>query len=248
MSGRSDLVASAAYQPEPAAAAAARRFVRQTLQSWDIAVRAWDPDRVVDDAVLLTSELVTNAVVHAGTALDVTCRLVSGELEVAVRDRHPARTLPDIPKAASTSAERGRGLLLPSALATSWGVTYARTAKAVWFRMSLARDEAGDEMGDLPPAIAAAAGADGTWAAGAGDAAVAGTGGIRSAGRGRGPRGQRRPGQTATTADAAPLTRVPAGPVPAGQRAERPGGPAATAARSVPRTIPRRPCGRISAP
>ena len=195
MSGRSDLVASAAYQPEPAAAAAARRFVRQTLQSWDIAVRAWDPDRVVDDAVLLTSELVTNAVVHAGTALDVTCRLVSGELEVAVRDRHPARTLPDIPKAASTSAERGRGLLLPSALATSWGVTYARTAKAVWFRMSLARDEAGDEMGDPPPAIAAAAGADGTWAAGAGDAAVAGTGGIRSAGRGRGPRGQRRPGR-----------------------------------------------------
>ena len=182
MSGRSDLVASAAYQPEPAAAAAARRFVRQTLQSWDIAVRAWDPDRVVDDAVLLTSELVTNAVVHAGTALDVTCRLVSGELEVAVRDRHPARTLPDIPKAASTSAERGRGLLLPSALATSWGVTYARTAKAVWFRMSLARDEAGDEMGDPPPAIAAAAGADGTWAAGVGDAAVAGTGGSEAPG------------------------------------------------------------------
>ena len=172
MSGRSDLVASAAYQPEPAAAAAARRFVRQTLQSWDITARAWDPDRVVDDAVLLTSELVTNAVVHAGTALDVTCRLVSGELEVAVRDRHPARTLPDIPKAASASAERGRGLLLPSALATSWGVTYARTAKAVWFRMSLAREEAGDEVDDLTPAIAAAAGADGTWAAGARDAAT----------------------------------------------------------------------------
>ena len=144
MKGRSNLVASAAYQPEPAAAAAARRFVRQTLQSWDIAARAWDPDRVVDDAVLLTSELVTNAVVHAGTALDVTCRLISGELEVAVRDRHPARTLPDIPKAASAVAERGRGLLLPSALASSWGVTYARTAKAVWFRMSLARDEAAE--------------------------------------------------------------------------------------------------------
>ena len=69
MRGRSDLVASAAYQPEPAAAAAARRFVRQTLRSWDISARAWDPDRLVDDAVLLTSELVTNAVVHAGTPL-----------------------------------------------------------------------------------------------------------------------------------------------------------------------------------
>ena len=173
MKGRSDLVASAAYQPEPAAAAAARRFVRQTLHSWDIAARACDPDRVVDDAVLLTSELVTNAVVHAGTALDVTCRLISGELEVAVRDRHPARTLPDIPKAASAVAERGRGLLLPSALASSWGVTYARTAKAVWFRMSLARDGAAeaDEVDALPPAIGAAAGTDGAWAAGVGGVA-----------------------------------------------------------------------------
>ena len=164
MRGRSDLAASAAYQPEPAAAAAARRFVRQTLQSWDISARAWDPDRVVDDAVLLTSELVTNAVVHAGTPLDVTCRLTSGELEVAVRDRHPARTLPDIPEAASTSAERGRGLLLPSVLASSWGVTYARTAKAVWFRMSLARDrdsEASDGLAGPAPAMTAAGGADG---------------------------------------------------------------------------------------
>ena len=173
MRGRSDLVASAAYQPEPSAAAAARRFVRQTLQSWDIAARTWDPDRLVDDAVLLTSELVTNAVVHAGTPLDVTCRLTSGELEVAVRDRHPARTLPDIPQTASTSAERGRGLLLPSALASSWGVTYARIAKAVWFRMSLARDEEtpGDIAG-LPPVAAAADGPDQGSAQGGGPGAA----------------------------------------------------------------------------
>ena len=173
MRGRSDLVASAAYQPEPSAAAAARRFVRRTLQSWDIAARTWDPDRLVDDAVLLTSELVTNAVVHAGTPLDVTCRLTSGELEVAVRDRHPARTLPDIPRTARTSAERGRGLLLPSALASSWGVTYARIAKAVWFRMSLARDEEtpGDIAG-LPPATTAADGPDQDSAQGGGPGAA----------------------------------------------------------------------------
>jgi serine phosphatase RsbU (regulator of sigma subunit)/anti-sigma regulatory factor (Ser/Thr protein kinase) len=149
--GRTDLIASAAYQPEPAAAAAARRFIRQTLQSWEIADRSHEADRLVDDAVLLTSELVTNAVVHAGTALDVTCRIASGELEIAVRDRHPARTLPDLPAAASMSAERGRGLLLPSALASSWGVTYAHTAKAVWFRMSLAHREAADDQA-APPA------------------------------------------------------------------------------------------------
>jgi len=41
--------------------------------------------------------------------------------------------------AAGDDAERtnGRGLLLPAALASSWGVSYARTAKAVWFRMAL---------------------------------------------------------------------------------------------------------------
>jgi serine phosphatase RsbU (regulator of sigma subunit)/anti-sigma regulatory factor (Ser/Thr protein kinase) len=148
--GRTDLIASAAYQPEPAAAAAARRFVRQTLQTWDITERSPEADRLVDDAVLLTSELVTNAVVHAGTRLDVTCRIASGELEIAVRDRHPARTLPDIPSTASMSAERGRGLLLPTALASSWGVTYARTAKAVWFRMSLAHREDADDQAAPP--------------------------------------------------------------------------------------------------
>src|ERR1700760_4337197 len=160
---RSHLVASAAYQPDPAAAAAARRFVRQPLQSWDISERSPDADRVVDDAVLLTSELVTNAVVHAGTALDVTCRIASGELEIAVRDRHPARPRhpppprPAFPGPPSLSAERGRGLLLPSALASSWGVTYARTAKAVWFRMSLARTEADDDEA-APPAGTSVAG------------------------------------------------------------------------------------------
>ncbi len=107
--------------------------------------------------MLLTSELVTNAVVHAGTDLDVTCRIAAGDLEIAVRDRHPSRTLPDIPEAASLSAERGRGLLLPSALASSWGVTYARTAKAVWFRMSLARAEADDDEA-APPAGTSVAG------------------------------------------------------------------------------------------
>ena len=90
MKGRRDLAASAAYEPEPAAAAAARRFVRETLRSWQLADRS---SRLVDDAVLLTSELVTNAIVHAGTPLQVSCRLEDGEVEVTVQDRHPARTL-----------------------------------------------------------------------------------------------------------------------------------------------------------
>ncbi len=146
-------MATAAYQPVPAAAAAARRFVRDTLRSWELAGDHGDPacrderaeqDALVDDAVLLTSELVTNAVLHAGTPVQVTCRLLGdrsdGAVEIAVLDRRPAQLRPDLPHTTAEAAERtnGRGLQLPSELASAWGVTYARAAKAVWFRLDLA--------------------------------------------------------------------------------------------------------------
>jgi anti-sigma regulatory factor (Ser/Thr protein kinase) len=153
LEARDDLVATAAYQPVPAAASAARRFVRDTLRSWELAGEHAGPgeqaectqqDALVDDAVLLTSELVTNAVLHAGTPVQVTCRLLGdlsdGAVEIAVLDRRPAQLRPDSPHTAAEAAERtnGRGLQLPSELATAWGVTYARAAKAVWFRLNLA--------------------------------------------------------------------------------------------------------------
>jgi GAF domain-containing protein/anti-sigma regulatory factor (Ser/Thr protein kinase) len=148
--GRKDLVASAAYLPEPAAVAAARKFVRDTLCSWLDAGPAAAADAaadgsLVDDAVLLTSELVTNAVVHAGTQVQVTCKLAAGTVEVVVRDSHPARMVPGPAPNDTVPAERtgGRGLLLPSALAAAWGVSYGTDAKAVWFRMGLPGDPAG---------------------------------------------------------------------------------------------------------
>ncbi len=147
--GSSDLVASAAYQPEPAAVAAARRFVRETLQSWLAVEQAPEGHGLVDDAVLLTSELVTNAVVHAGTPVQVTCKLADGGLEVLVRDSLPASMVPGLVKDQDVPADStsGRGLLLPSALASAWGVTYGQAAKAVWFRMGLAGAR-GNEPGD----------------------------------------------------------------------------------------------------
>jgi len=149
---RDDLVATAAYQPEPAAAAAARRFVRDTLRTWQVAGQSVSQDELVDDAVLLTSELVTNAVVHAGTPVQVTCRLAHGAVEVVVLDRHPVQLIPDREQGESVAAERtsGRGLMLPSELASSWGVTYARTAKAVWFRLGIASFDAADEVSGPP--------------------------------------------------------------------------------------------------
>jgi len=152
--GRNDLVVSAAYRPEPAAVASARKFVRDTLQDWldtrpvpantGPANTGPADTELVDDAVLLTSELVTNAVVHAGTQVQVTCKLAASAVEVVVRDSHPARMVPGPDHDDATPAERthGRGLLLPSALASAWGVSYGAEAKAVWFRMGLAGQKA----------------------------------------------------------------------------------------------------------
>jgi anti-sigma regulatory factor (Ser/Thr protein kinase) len=153
------LVATSAYQPEPQSAAAARHFVRDTLRSWQGSGHCQGQDGLVDDAVLLTSELVTNAVVHAGTSVQVTCRLAGEAVEIAVVDHRPVQLIPDEPqgRALSEDSLNGRGLQLPSELASSWGVTYARTSKAVWFRMGLGASQ--NEMTDShgPAGLMAAA-------------------------------------------------------------------------------------------
>lgn len=160
MQARDDFVATAAYQPEPVAAGAARRFVRETLRSWPIPGDDDRPDAVIDDAVLLTSELVTNAVVHAGTSVHVTCRLSADAIEIVVLDGRPAQLIPDSPGPPADPAERtsGRGLHLPSELASAWGVTYAPAAKAVWFRIGLPARRAGAAADPHGPATALAAG------------------------------------------------------------------------------------------
>jgi serine phosphatase RsbU (regulator of sigma subunit)/anti-sigma regulatory factor (Ser/Thr protein kinase) len=139
-----DRVAAAGFDPDPSAVATARCFVRDTLVSWGLPGR----DDVVTDAVLLASELVTNAIVHAGTAVELTCRLNGATVEISVLDRHPARVIPDPPSAAADVARpSGRGLLLPAALSSSWGVTYASAAKVIWFRL-------GPDVPAAGPAIA----------------------------------------------------------------------------------------------
>jgi PAS domain S-box-containing protein len=148
-------VSSTAFDGTPHAPARARKFVRQVLGEWRLS-------HLAEDAVLLTSELVTNAVVHAGTGIELTCRLdveaSPAKLEIEVDDRHPART---IAAAGSqpTDAMRtsGRGLALAGLLADAWGVTYTRTAKRVWVRMELGdgceQHEAAAAL--LPAAVAA---------------------------------------------------------------------------------------------
>ncbi|WP_405602754.1 SpoIIE family protein phosphatase [Streptomyces sp. NBC_01410] len=125
--------AAATFDPVGRSVATARAFVRDTLQGWGHA-------DVVDDAVVLTSELVTNAVVHAGTAADVLCLRTDDGVRVEVGDRYPEREIPLQGSGrviVSPDRENGRGLLLCAALASRWGVEYTPTHKQVWFQLDL---------------------------------------------------------------------------------------------------------------
>ncbi|PZH08292.1 PAS domain S-box protein [Streptomyces sp. NTH33] len=125
--------AAAGFEPQGRSVATARSFVRDTLQGWGFG-------DIVDDAVVLTSELVTNAVVHAGTAADVLCLRSDGGVRIEVSDRYPEREIPVQSSAVnmgSPDREGGRGLQLCAALAGRWGVEYTPTRKKVWFRLDL---------------------------------------------------------------------------------------------------------------
>lgn len=125
--------AAATFDPVGRSVATARSFVRDTLQGWGFT-------DIVDDAVVLTSELVTNAVVHAGTAADVLCLRTEDAVRIEVSDHYPEREIPLQQSAVNMGnpdREGGRGLQLCAALATRWGVDYTPTQKQVWFQLDL---------------------------------------------------------------------------------------------------------------
>ncbi|MEU0029372.1 SpoIIE family protein phosphatase [Streptomyces sp. NPDC006335] len=125
--------AAASFEPLGRSVATARSFVRDTLQGWGFA-------DIVDDAVVLTSELVTNAVVHAGTSADVLCLRSDDGVRIEVADRYPEREIPLQGQAVNMGnldREGGRGLQLCAALAGRWGVEYTPTHKQVWFQLDL---------------------------------------------------------------------------------------------------------------
>ncbi|MEU3279613.1 SpoIIE family protein phosphatase [Streptomyces antibioticus] len=141
--------AAASFEPVGRSVATARAFVRDTLQGWGFA-------DIVDDAVVLTSELVTNAVVHAGTHADVLCLRSEDGVRIEVGDRYPEREIPLQGSPAtmvSPDREGGRGLQLCAAIATRWGVEYTPTRKQVWFQLDLPDRPVGTRAAgpSLPP-------------------------------------------------------------------------------------------------
>jgi CheY-like chemotaxis protein len=111
---------------DPSAAGTARHFVRELCRAWDCA----DAE---DQAMVVVSELVTNAWLHAGTSCTLQVLHQFGALRLEVAD--PGDGSPD-PHVAGDEDEHGRGLVLVSVMSQAWGVEPADGGgKVVWAEM-----------------------------------------------------------------------------------------------------------------
>lgn len=118
----------------PRSVGRARRLLAEQARAWKV------PDDVADTAVLLLSELMTNAVRHgrapAGREVGARCVLDEGVFRVEVAD---ASDVPPCPREAGPDDESGRGLALVELLADAWGSNprpYG-IGKTVWIELAL---------------------------------------------------------------------------------------------------------------
>jgi anti-sigma regulatory factor (Ser/Thr protein kinase) len=112
----------ATFPAEPQSVGAARVAVQQSCERW-----GYGP--LCDDARLIVSELVGNAVRHAGTDIGLTLLARREGLRMEVSD---GSTRPVQPRVASLTDEDGRGLALVDALASHHGVQRSTRGKTVW--------------------------------------------------------------------------------------------------------------------
>ena len=129
----------AGFPADPTSAWKARRFLAETL-------RGWQCEHLVDVATLLVSELVANAILHAGTTLEVAARITPDRVRIEVYDDNPR--LP-VRKHYSTLSGTGRGLLLVEKLAEDWGWEAASPGKRVWFELAQTRSGDPKDAADL---------------------------------------------------------------------------------------------------
>ena len=125
----------------PVACGAARDHVRQALAAWgegiDEARAQWSD--ATHTVILLTSELVTNAITHGASPVTVAVSWSGGQVRVEVHDR--SRFLPaPWPVIDHADDETGRGLLLVDTLATDWGFYRTPGGKAVYFTLDCPLD------------------------------------------------------------------------------------------------------------
>ena len=131
--------ATVVLEDSPRASGAARAFVRDRLADWRLVADT------VETVQLLVSELVTNAVVHAGTTSVLTVTLVDDRLTVRVRDRGRGSgpvLLPDDP-----TNVFGRGLQLVDALSDRWGTERDDQGSTSWFTLVVRGERSGERTG-----------------------------------------------------------------------------------------------------
>lgn len=97
--------------PNPSSPTEARAFTRRLLRSWRVA------SHIIEDAELLVTEVVTNAVIHAGTSIRLVISRASDEIRFDVTDRGEGGVEMRVP---SPRASTGRGLFLVNQLASHW--------------------------------------------------------------------------------------------------------------------------------
>jgi anti-sigma regulatory factor (Ser/Thr protein kinase) len=138
----------------PSSVAAARRFIEARAAAWSF------PGPAGEQLVLIGSELVTNAVLHARTELTLTLELRNGRVRIGVKD---SSTAPPTLRHYRADALTGRGLGVVAALSDSWGISTAPDGKEVWAEVAACGDAAGaetwrppEEAGQAPPAPAGA--------------------------------------------------------------------------------------------
>jgi anti-sigma regulatory factor (Ser/Thr protein kinase) len=119
---------AATWAAQPTTPARARALVERLL------VRGRHDD-LVPTAALLTSEVVTNAVVHTDGPVDVRARFDDERLRVEVRDASP---IPPRRVDVVDDAVGGRGVRLVDALSSAWGTSRIDHGKIVWFELMLA--------------------------------------------------------------------------------------------------------------
>jgi len=126
--------------PDTSDVARARRFVAEQCEEWDCA-------DVVEDAQLVVSELVTNALIHGQSQCELRAGLSDAALRLQVVDTGVG--MPD-PQVAGEGDEHGRGLLLVSAICAAWGVeALPGGGKIVWAELMRPLRDPGDA--DPPP-------------------------------------------------------------------------------------------------
>ena len=115
--------------PVPASVSVARAFVRDALADAEADAQ--------DTALLLTSELVTNAILHARTPVQLGITVDDGTALVCVADR-AASGDELVPQEKSRSRSGGRGLALVAEMSQRWGTTWFSGGKVVWFVLPVA--------------------------------------------------------------------------------------------------------------